>query len=104
MKRTTKLEKDEIIKAFKSSGMKQTAWCTQNGVSIHNLRYWLGKEQQPALPAAGDLQWVSLNVMDDQVQPFQQGVHVQIGTATVIVLPGFDPNHLLSVLRTVIVL
>jgi hypothetical protein len=56
MERTPKLEKDEFIKAFKSSGMKQATWCAQNGVSIHNLRYWLGKEQQPVLPAAGDMQ------------------------------------------------
>jgi hypothetical protein len=104
MKRIPKLEKDEIIKAFKSSGMKQAAWCAQNGVSIHNLRYWLGKKQHPVLPAAGDMQWVSLNVMEDRPQPSQQGVHVQIGTVTVIVLPDFDPNHLLGVLRTVIAL
>jgi hypothetical protein len=101
MKRIPKLEKDAIIKAFKYSGMKQAAWSAQNGVSIHNLRYWLGKKQQPLLPVAGDMQWVSLNVMEDRPQPSQQGVHVQIGTVTVIVLPGFDPNHPLSVLRAV---
>jgi hypothetical protein len=56
------------------------------------------------LPAAGDMQWVSLNVMEDRPHLSQQGVHVQIGTVTVIVLPGFDPNHLLGVLRTVIAL
>lgn len=90
----------ELLKAFKASGQTQRTWCEANGVKIHTLRYWLGKERKISGSTSEKREWLKLQVQGDILTPNPQALYIQIGNVSVAVNPGFDPQHLLSVLHT----
>lgn len=90
----------ELLKAFKASGQTQRTWCQANGIKIHTLRYWLGKERKISVSNSENREWLKLQVQGDVLTPSPQSIYVQIGSVSVAVHPGFDPQHLLSVMRT----
>jgi len=86
------------VAEFKSSGKSVPVWCVANGVSIHQMRYWLRKEQTSASKA---ISWVPIDISNAGLQGF---LLVRVGQVAVEVKPGFDPKLLLDVLRTLAVL
>lgn len=67
-------------------------------MNIHNLRYWLSREQCVIALVLENVQWLAVQVREELSAPDPQAVHVHIGNVSVAVLPGFDSQHLLSVL------
>lgn len=85
------------IAAFKASGQSVPKWCAGHGIKPHQLRYWLKKESQASADIAdGSPQWLPLNINELGASP----VVIKIRGAVIEVQPGFDPELLLSVVKT----
>lgn len=81
------------VTEFKASGQSVPAWCLEQDLKPHQLRYWLKKDQAPRKPA----EWIPLNLGSTGT-----AVTLRVGQVAVEVRPGFDPNLLLSVVKTLI--
>ena len=81
------------VASFRSSGQSMAAWCAANGINPRQLRYWLKKEAQPSDMSA---RWPPLDLSEMPTRLLS----VRIGQAAIEVKPGFDPELLLNVVRT----
>lgn len=88
---------DERIQAFLASGQSQRAWCDEQGLSQHQLSYWLRKHRAKELRSAGT-RWVNLN------SSASSGVSLRIGEIVVEVQPGFSQQILVDVMRSLMAL
>lgn len=79
------------IADYRASGQSQAAWCAQHGLKIHQFRYWLKKQSQTAEDTP--TRWLSLDLANAPVV-------IRVGQVTVEVQPGFDPDLLRDVVRT----
>jgi hypothetical protein len=93
----TKLELRNLWEArvakYKASGQSAKVWCTENDVNISQLYYWLKKEhvsdEQPM--------WVPVAIEEPSRE---STLCVRVGRASVELRPGFDPELLLKVVKT----
>jgi len=87
------------IAAYKLSGQTVPAWCRENDVKAHQLRYWLRKEKQNSSnPKAEDTcAWLPLNLTETETN---SSVTVHLGQVSIEVSPGFEPKLLLDVVNT----
>jgi hypothetical protein len=82
---------------FLASGQSRRVWCKEQGLSVHQLGYWLRKFKAEAkeVPSDND-RWISL-----QAATFSgSGVSLRIGDFVVDVESGFDKQILIDVVRT----
>jgi hypothetical protein len=81
------------IEAYRNSGKTAQAWCDENQLNIHTLKYWIQKlnrqEKDKSAP-----QWVSLI----QEPPASSSITIHIGVATIEVTSGFDSQLLRQVM------
>jgi len=98
------MSKDELhriwsarVAEFKVSGQSVSAWCTEQGLKAHQMRYWLRKDRESSeLP----MEWLPLDVGNNS----ETTVTVRVGQVALDVNPGFDPKLLLSVVKTLLAL
>ena len=95
------IERSEILDSFRSSGLTQREWCQTNGVKVHTLCYLLHCERKKVVSDSGEQQWLSLQVKEVSLPLNSNTLYVRIGNADIAVCPGFDPQHLLNVIRVV---
>jgi len=83
----------ELIKEYRASGLSAAAWCRENNLKLHQLRYRLdkAKDKKKAAP-----KWLPL----EAAEPETETLKIQIGPATIEVKPGFNPAMLAAVVRT----
>ena len=81
---------------FKASGQSVPSWCQEQDLKPHQLRYWLRKERESSNPT----EWIPLDMANNS----ESAVTLRVGQVAVEVRPGFDPNLLLSVVKTLIAL
>jgi len=83
----------ERIAQFQASGQSAAAWCRENNIKDHQLRYRLhrinGRESEPGA------RWLPL--LPDE--PNSPTLLIKVGTAAIEVTPGFDPALLRAVVR-----
>lgn len=84
----------ERVATFRASGQPVSTWCADNGVKEHQLRYWLSKFG--AEPAQTEAQFIPVHLQDS----YPLAIH--IGPFVVEVTPGYNPDLLRNVLRTLI--
>lgn len=87
---------DERIESFLASGLSQRAWCQEQELPEHQLRYWLYKYQARTVQPATN-RWVS---MDPASTTSMSGVSLRVGNISLDVEPGFDQQVLADVLRS----
>lgn len=90
------------VAEFRASGQSGLAWCAAQGIKPHLLYYWV-KRFPPTEKAAGDgeTQWLPIDVSDScGRRPNGCGLWVRVGNAVVEVAPGFNPQLLADVVRT----
>ncbi len=86
-----------LVRDYRASGQTQAAWCAENNINIHSLRYWLRKGKTTSAQT-DSLQWLSLSIRDmDDVK--ENSLTVKIGPAAIDVKPGFDSQLLSQVAR-----
>ncbi len=82
---------------YRASELSMREWCEKNGVTDHQLRYWLAKTG--SRPQAGT--WVCVELVDDGATPSDGGLAIHVGVARIEVRPGFDPTLRCEALRVV---
>ena len=80
------------VAEFKASGQSVPAWCAEQDLKPHQLRYWLRKDRESGKPT----EWIPLNLGNNS----ETAVTLRVGQVAIEVRPGFDPNLLLSVVKT----
>jgi hypothetical protein len=84
----------ERIADFKARGLSAPQWCAANGLKVHQLRYWLKKLETP-VPAQAAVRWLPVDFGDPE--PI---LTVRVGPAAIEVRNGFDPQLLITTVRT----
>ena len=69
------------------------AWCKEQDLKPHQLRYWLRKDRESGKPT----EWIPVNLGSTET-----AVTLRVGQVAVDVRPGFDPTLLRSVVKTLI--
>lgn len=100
--RKPKNDWNAIVTAYKTSGQSQTQWCRTNKVNLNNLRYWLQKEKKATPLAETNCQWVTLDIRAPKPTGCTQQLTLHIGQVCIEVNPGFDPQLLSDIIRTII--
>lgn len=86
---------DKRIKAYRASGQTMRAWCGENDVTVHQLKYWLCKLRKQGARAGSSPAFRAVTVTDQSAET--QLLWVQIGAARIAVHPGFEPKLLRDV-------
>jgi hypothetical protein len=85
------------VAEYKESGQSVSAWCAEQGLKAHQMRYWLRKDREPI---EQPMEWLPLDLSDNS----ESTVTIRVGQVVVDVHPGFDPKLLLSVVKTLLAL
>ena len=86
-----------LVAEFRASGLGQTQWCRQNGYKVRHLHYWLRKFAATDT-AVSETTWLPVPVTPDREATLS--LVVRVGSAVIDVPPGFDPDLLRAVVRT----
>jgi len=84
----------ERIQAYQASGQTMKAWCAEQNLTVHQLKYWLYKAQRKG-PAASTTTFRPVTVLRPSTVP--DSLHIQIGVARIEVRSGFEPELLRDV-------
>ncbi|WP_442955872.1 IS66 family insertion sequence element accessory protein TnpA [Paenibacillus sp. y28] len=84
----------ERIAAYQASGQTMKAWCAEQNLTVHQLKYWLYKAQRQtravSTPTFRPVAVASPPRMTEYL-------HVQVGVARIEIQPGFEPKLLRDV-------
>jgi hypothetical protein len=94
-----RMEWEQRIANFLSSGQSASKWCAANEVSIHQFWYWKKRLKNTQNSVDDSPKWVSLE-MDDSIENPKSRLVIRVGQASVEVDHGFDPKLLVDVVRT----
>lgn len=89
------------IKDYKASGQTMAVWCSSNGGSIQQLKYWLRKfkNASSAKPVSASVRWTSISTNEVPSLP-SSSLILHLGPTRIELEPGFNPDLLLSVVKT----
>ena len=87
---------------FKTSGQTAAAWCSANHLKLHQLKYWLRRQNNLSMAAvstavkatATPARWLSVEVSTSEAVNLQSPLLIRVGKATIEIVPGFDPELL----------
>jgi hypothetical protein len=94
-----RIEWEQRIAKFLSSGQSASKWCAANEISIHQFWYWKKRLNATQDTVKDSPKWLSLE-MDDSIDDSKTKIVVRVGQASVEVEHGFDPKLLCDVVRT----
>ena len=83
----------ERIEAYQSSGLTMKAWCAEQNLTIHQLKYWLYKAQRQGRKqdrTASATTFRPVTISSQAAAPHS----LQIGAARIEVRSGFEPELL----------
>ncbi|TXK67403.1 IS66 family insertion sequence element accessory protein TnpA [Paenibacillus sp. N3.4] len=91
------------IENYKASGQTMAVWCSANGGNIEQLKYWLRKFKNASISEAKaasiPVRWTSLTTSDSPAFP-SSSLILHVGPTRIELESGFDPDLLLSVVKT----
>ena len=93
-----RMEWEQRIANFLSSGQSASKWCATNEVSIHQFWYWKKRINTTQVSVDDSPRWLSLE-MDDSIENPKSRLVVRVGQASVEVEPGYS-KLLIDVVRT----
>ncbi|ANB60020.1 IS66 family insertion sequence element accessory protein TnpA [Anoxybacteroides amylolyticum] len=92
------------VEEYRTSGLTMAAWCEAQGISIHQLKYWLNRLKRlsdSSRTNASTMGWVPVTVTSSpENQNPDPGVVIRIGQVSIEVANGFDPQLLRQVVQT----
>jgi len=86
----------EKINEYRESGKSLVQWCTDTGVAIHNMNYWLRKQAPITKVADKETSWVSCIVEG----PESDAITLKMKNVEIEVTSGFQEELLLQIIRT----
>jgi transposase-like protein len=87
-----------LVEEFRASGLGQAAWCRQHGYKVRQLQYWLRKFRATDAAASEAPTWLPVPVAPST--DFPESLVVRVGAAAIDIRPGFNPDLLRAVVRT----
>ncbi|WP_240421291.1 IS66 family insertion sequence element accessory protein TnpA [Paenibacillus periandrae] len=82
------------IIAYQTSGQTMKAWCAEQELTVHQLKYWLYKDQkQTQAGSATTFRPVAVA----RQSPTTESLQIQVGVARIDVRLGFEPGLLRDV-------
>ena len=89
------------ITDFKSSGLTMSAWCQAHGQTIHQLKYWLRKLNEPSSSTSPSANWLPLAIHSPSAEfsSSSSPLTVRVGHVAIEVQVGFNPNLLREIVR-----
>lgn len=94
---------------FRSSGKSQAAWCNENNINPRTFNFWYlrfkSTKTQSKKQSKEPVKWLALNTdeinIKSETNPVQTStINVRIANVTIEVKPGFEPEHLLNIIKT----
>jgi hypothetical protein len=86
------------IASYRASGQSAKEWCAANGLQPHQLWYWLRRNSTGTTSTAvKSTRWLPVEMTPVD---HDDALLIRIGTACIEVKPGFDPDLLSGVVRT----
>lgn len=86
----------ERIQAYQASGQTMKAWCAEQNLTVHQLKYWLYKAQRPnQVDSVTIFRPVSVTRQAASTESLQ----IQVGPARIVVRSGFEPELLRDVVE-----
>ena len=112
--RKTKLPEDRTVwekryQEFKASGKSQAAWCKERNINPNTFNYWYLRFKTTKAPVPKQdkkpVKWLALNTNKIEIKPEANNVStyaidVKIANVIIEVKPGFAPEHLLNIVKT----
>jgi hypothetical protein len=83
------------ITVYQESGQTMKAWCAEQNLTVHQLKYWLYKAQRRQNLASVPATFRTVTVTASE--PEKESLWVQVGSARIGVRPGFKPQLLRDV-------
>lgn len=86
----------EKINEYRESGKSLVQWCTDTGVAIHSMNYWLRKQAPITKVSDQETSWVSCIVegaTSDAITLKMKNVEIEVTS-------GFQEELLLQIIRT----
>jgi hypothetical protein len=93
-----RMEWEQRIANFLSSGQSASKWCAANEISIHQFWYWKRRLKAIDDTVKDPSKWLSLE-MDDSIEESKSKIVVKMGQASIEVGHGFDPKLLVDVVK-----
>ncbi|HAJ4014866.1 IS66 family insertion sequence element accessory protein TnpB [Heyndrickxia sporothermodurans] len=90
-------EWERRIALFRASGLTQSKWCEINEISIHQLKYWLYKADNFYSTQDSNSKWIPVTLEESEQQ--NETLHINVGSASIVVKPGFNPTLLAEVVK-----
>ena len=100
------MSKDELhafrrqqIEDYRNSSQSAETWCEANAMKVSTLRYWLRriKDADQAVPEQA---WATMKLIDKATTAKSTPVMIRVNNFEICLHPGFEPDVLASVIRT----
>lgn len=114
MQKEKKQAEDRIVwekryQDFQASGKSQAAWCKEKNINPNTFNYWylrLNREKaEPGKQQKEPIKWLELDPKEIKPEtniapPFPHAIDIKIADITIEVEPGFEPEHLINIIKT----
>ena len=100
------MSKDELhlfrrqqIEDYRNSGQTAETWCDGNAMKVSTLRYWLRRIKDADQPEP-EQAWATMKLIDKATTAKSTPVMIRVNNFEICLYPGFEPDVLASVIRT----
>ena len=100
------MSKDELhafrrqqIEDYRNSSQSAETWCEANAMKVSTLRYWLRRIKDADQPVP-EQAWATMNLIDKATTAKSTPVMIRVNNFEISLHPGFEPDVLASVIRT----
>ncbi|MBC3805700.1 hypothetical protein GH808_14930 [Acetobacterium fimetarium] len=100
------MSKDELhafrrqqIEDYRNSSQSAETWCEANAMKVSTLRYWLRRIKDADQPVP-EQAWATMKLIDKATTAKSTPVMIRVNNFEICLHPGFEPDVLASVIRT----
>ncbi|MCP3774334.1 IS66 family insertion sequence element accessory protein TnpB [Paenibacillus sp. MZ04-78.2] len=85
----------ERIAAYQASGLTMAAWCSDNHVTLEQMKYWTRKLKKIAVSdTVSSARFIPVTVTEPATPPASSSLVIHVGPASITLQKGFDPQLL----------
>lgn len=91
------------LKEFAGSRNSLTAWCREQGLPVHQAKYWQHKLRRNESAGAQSPQWLTLEIdgpSETALKRQAATLCIKVGPAVIEIQPGYNVELLKDVIRT----
>lgn len=84
------------INEYKSSGLSQKVWCTENDLKFSSFKYWLARSNENPSDNNGAFEFASVSISKENFS----AIAVEVNGVTLSVNNDYDEMLLIKLLKT----